>query len=281
MYDHKPVHGAGLGLRRTHLGPLLDQIPPQIDFMEICPEGWIGVGGRLGAALESIARRVPLAAHGLLGNFGGPDPLDLEYLQELKHFLGGHAIALFSDHMTYCGDGGLLYELLPVPFTRESARHMAARIRQVQDVLERPVAVENASYYLAPGQAMAEIDFLCEVLERADCGLLLDINNVYVNSVNHGYDAREFLQALPGERICYAHIAGHLRVNEGLAVDTHGAAVCEPVWELLDAAYACFGVFPTLLERDENIPSLAQCLEEVDRIAELQRRHGAAAEAAP
>lgn len=280
VYDSYPVHGAGLGLRRTHLGPLLDRIPPQLGFMEIAPEGWLDLGGRLGNALRQIAGQVPVAAHGLLLNLGGPDPLDTDYLAALKHFLAEHHVPVFSDHMTYCGDEGLLYELLPVPFTRAAARHMADRIRQVQDILEQPIAVENASYYVAPGQEIAEIDFLGEVLERADCGLLLDVNNIVVNSINHGYDAAGFLRQLPGERICYAHIAGHLRVNDTLAVDTHGAAVCDGVWELLDTAYAHFGPFPTLLERDENIPDLEDCLAEVDRIVALQVRHGAPALAA-
>lgn len=151
--------------------------------------------------------------------------------------------------------------------------HMAGRIRQVQDVLERRLAVENASYYLTLSQDLSELEFINGVLAEADCDLLLDVNNVYVNSRNHGFDPLAFLRALPGERIAYAHIAGHLCTEDDLIIDTHGEAVIDPVWQLLDAAYAHFGVFPTLLERDENIPPLAAVLEEVEMIRALQHKH--------
>jgi uncharacterized protein (UPF0276 family) len=162
---------------------------------------------------------------------------------------------------------------LPIPFTEEAVRHVVTRIRRVQDVLERRIALENVSYYAAPGQQMSELDFINAVLDEADCDLLLDVNNVIVNSVNHGYDAIAFLDGLPGERIVYGHIAGHYEEAPDLRVDTHGADVIEPVWQLLDRAYDRFGVFPTLLERDFNIPPLETLTDEVQRISQQQRSH--------
>jgi len=178
-----------------------------------------------------------------------------------------------SDQSRVCGVDGLLYELLPMPFTAEAITHMAARIRQVQDILERRIAVENASYYCVPLQDLPEIDFINGVLDEADCDLLLDINNVYVNSVNHAYDPRAFLARIPARRIAYAHIAGHLRNDAGIIIDTHGEHVIDPVWELLDCAYTTLGVFPTLLERDENIPPLTDVIHEVDHIKAVQAKH--------
>lgn len=270
-----PVAGAGLGLRRAHLGPLLQDIPDSLDFVEVAPENWLGAGGRLGRAFERIVERVPLVCHGLLLNLGGPDPIDVGFLQRLKPFLERHQVRCYGDHLTFCADAGQLYELLPMPFTSEAVMHMASRIRQVQDLLERRIAVENASYYVTLAEELSELDFINGVLAEADCDLLLDVNNVYVNSRNHGFDPLAFLRALPGERIAYAHVAGHLHSDEDLIIDTHGEAVIDPVWNLLDAAYAHFGVFPTLLERDENIPPLAEVLEEVEMIRTLQQRHAA------
>ena len=267
------VHGAGLGLRRAHLGPLLTAIPPEIDFLEVAPENWLGAGGRLGRVFAEIADSVPLACHGLLLNLGGPDPIDVTYLKRLKPFLERFKVRAYGDHLTFCGESGLLYELLPMPFTGEAVTHLAARIRQVQDVLERRITVENASYYCALATDLSESDFINGVLAEADCDLLLDINNVFVNCRNHGGDPLAFLQSLPRHRIAYAHIAGHFRTEDGLIIDTHGESVIDPVWQLLDQAYAHFGVFPTLLERDENIPPLEDVLTEVRQIRALQERH--------
>lgn len=255
-------------------------VPAAIGFMEIAPENWLGAGGRLGHALHTIAEKIPLVCHGLLLNLGGPDPIDVAYVREVKAFLDRFQVPIYGDHLTFCGESGLLYELLPMPMTAEAVTHLAARIRQVQDILERRIAVENASYYLAPLQDMQEIDFINAVLDEADCDLLLDINNVYVNSVNHDYDPREFLRGIPARRIAYAHIAGHLRTDSGLIIDTHGASVIDPVWSLLDFAYAELGVFPTLLERDENIPALPEVVAEVETIARLQAGHTRAARVA-
>lgn len=267
------VKGAGLGLRRPHLGPLQDQIPEAIDFFEIAPENWLGVGGRLGETFERVASERPLLCHGLLLDLGGPDPLDTVFLARLKQFLDRHGAVVYGDHLTFCADHGQLYELLPIPFTEEAARHVAARIRQVQDLLERRIAIENASYYLTLSDDLDEIVFINAVLDEADCDLLLDINNIYVNSVNHEYDAEVFLASIPHDRIAYAHMAGHANEADDLIIDTHGAAIVDPVWSLLEFAYRRFGVFPTLLERDENIPSLPELMTEVQMISDLQTRY--------
>jgi len=266
-----PVTGAGLGLRRAFIGPLADQMPWQVSFMEVAPENWIDVGGLHGSRFRALAERMPIVCHGLSLNLGGPAPLDEAFLHRLRQFLDTHNIRCYSEHLSYCADDGHLYDLMPIPFTEEAVHYVAGRIRRVQDIIGRRMAIENISYYAAPGQEMPEIEFINAVLVEADCDLLLDVNNIYVNSINHGYDAKTFLQALPHERIAYAHIAGHYVEAEDLRIDTHGTDVIDPVWVLLDHAYAQFGVFPTLLERDFNIPPLAQLLTEVDRIVEIQR----------
>lgn len=272
MSENYPVKGAGLGLRRALLKPLENQSPEQISFLEAVPENWIGVGGRLGKQFRAFTERYPFVCHGLSLSIGGPEPLDVEFVKQVRSFLDEHAIRFYTEHLSYCSDHGHLYDLMPIPFTADAVRHVAGRIRQVQDILERPFAIENVSYYAAPGQEMTEIEFINAVLEEADCGLLLDVNNIYVNSINHRYDAEEFLTALPADRVVYFHVAGHYVEAEDLRVDTHGADVIDPVWQLLDKAYAHCGVVPTLLERDFNIPPLAELIDEMDIIIGLQKK---------
>jgi uncharacterized protein (UPF0276 family) len=271
--DRFPVHGAGLGLRRSFIDAAAERAPQAVDFWEIAPENWIGVGGRFGRLLRSLTERFPFVCHGLSLSIGSPAPLDRAFLGRIRDFLDLHGIRAYSEHLSYCSDDGHLYDLMPIPFTVEAVHHVAARVRQVQDILGRRIALENVSYYAAPGQEMAEIEFVNAVLTEADCDLLLDVNNIYVNSINHGYDPVAFLEALPGERVVYAHVAGHYIEAEDLRVDTHGADVIDPVWDLLEHAYRRFGVFPTLLERDFNIPPLAELAGEVAEIARLQARH--------
>ncbi len=265
-----PDKSAGLGLRRALLEPLGQAAPGSIDFLECAPDNWIGVGGKLGAALDTLAARHPLTCHGLSLSLGGPDPLDHEFLRRTREFLERHSVPLYSEHLSYCTDGGHLYDLMPIPFTEEAVKHVSARIRQAQDALGRRIAVENVSYYAAPWQAMDEADFINAVLEEADCDLLLDVNNVYVNSINFGYDARDFLARMPASRIASYHIAGHYDQAEDLKIDTHGTAVKDAVWSLLGDAYRLHGVRPTLLERDFHFPPFAELLAEVARIRELQ-----------
>ena len=212
----------------------------------------------------------PFVCHGLSLSIGSPAPLDVGFVGRIKAFLDDHGIRAYSEHLSYCSDDGHLYDLLPIPFTEEAVHHVADRVRLVQDILGRRIALENVSYYAAPGQEMPEIDFINAALEEADCDLLLDVNNIYGNAVNHGYDPVDFLGRLPAARILYAHIAGHYEETPDLRVDTHGADVIDPVWALLTEAYARFGIFPTLLERDFNIPPLEVLVQEVGTIARLQ-----------
>jgi len=271
MGDLYPVNGAGLGLRRALLGPLASATTADVQFMEVAPENWINVGGRYGKAFREYTERFPFVLHGLSLSIGSPAPLDWDLLRQIKAFMSEHSILSYTEHLSYCSDSGHLYDLMPIPFTLEAVDYVADRISQIQDFLGQRIALENASYYAAPGQDMSEIEFTAAVLEKADCGLLLDVNNIYVNSINHQYDAREFMASLPGHRVVYGHIAGHYNEAEDLRVDTHGADVIDPVWDLLDLAYKQFGAFPTLLERDFNIPPVDKLLLEVGRISTIQR----------
>lgn len=264
------LHGAGLGLRRALIGPLQDAEADALDFVEVAPENWIGVGGALGRRFRAVTERTTLACHGLSLSLGGPSPLDETFLQRLRRFLEQHRVALYSEHLSYCSDDGHLYDLMPIPFTDGAVRHVAARIRRTQEILGRRIAVENVSYYTPVGAEMRELDFVRAVVAEADCDLLLDVNNVHVNSVNHGYDARAFIEALPLERVACIHVAGHYDEAPGLLVDTHGAAVVPAVWNLLEHAYSLCGPVPTLLERDFNFPPLAELLGEVERVRALQ-----------
>ncbi len=274
--------GAGLGLRRPLLGPLSDVNPDQIDFLEIAPENWIGVGGKLGRQLHGFTERFPFLCHGLSLSLGAPEPLDEAYIARLRRFLDQHQIVGYSDHLSYCSEHGHLYDLMPIPFTEEAVDWVAERIARVQDLLGRRIAVENISYYAAPGAEISELEFINAVLAKADCLLLLDVNNIHVNSVNHRYDPQAFLAGLPAERVAYLHVAGHHHEAEDLIVDTHGAAVIDPVWKLLESAYARLGPVPTLLERDFNFPPIDELLAEVGTIRKLQAatRRGSTSESA-
>ena len=267
-----PQPSAGLGLRRALLAELRQAPPGDFDFLEIAPENWIGIGGPHGAALHSLAERYPLTCHGLSLSLGGPAPLDLAFLGQVRAFLEHFKVPLYSEHLSYCGDEGHLYDLLPLPFTEEAVHHVAARIRQAQDVLGRRLAVENVSYYAAPQQDMSELEFTRAVLREADCDLLLDVNNVYVNSVNHGFDPQAFLAGLEPGRVVAMHVAGHYDESDTLKIDSHGAPVKPVVWALLAEAYAHFGVQPTLLERDFNFPPYAALVAELQTIRQLQHQ---------
>ena len=267
------LSGAGLGLRRALLGPLRDAPDAPIDFFEVAPENWINVGGRLGKTFRSFTERFPFICHGLSLSLGGPAPLDETLLHKIKRLLDLHDVRYYSEHLSFCSDEGHLYDLMPIPFTEEALDWVVARIRRTQDILGRRIAVENVSSYATPGQEISEIEFTNAVLEAADCDLLLDVNNVYVNSVNHRYDADAFIKALPGERVAYIHIAGHYNEAPDLIVDSHGAAIVDPVWNLLDLAYAQCGVRPTLVERDFNIPPLAELIGELDHVRAIQAQH--------
>ena len=269
------IQGAGLGLRRALLSSLtgkdvVETSKDTIDFFEVAPENWIGIGGRLGRQLKEISERTPVIAHGLSLSLGGTAPLNTGLVKDIKTFLDEHNMPIYSEHLSYSADDGQLYDLLPLPFTEEAIKHVAARIRQVQDILERRIAIENISYYLVPEQQMNEVEFVNAVVKEADCDLLLDVNNVYVNSQNHNYDPSEYINQLEAEHVSYIHVAGHYREDDGIIIDTHGADVIDPVWGLLEQAYARFGNLPTLLERDFNLPALNDLTNELSIIKRIQ-----------
>ncbi|MEJ2604582.1 MAG: DUF692 domain-containing protein [Gammaproteobacteria bacterium] len=267
--------GAGLGLRRGLMQSLRDRQPEEIDFLEVAPENWIGIGGRQGRRFREFSERWPVTLHGLSLSLGAPSPLDEDLLGNIRRFMDRHGIGFYSEHLSYCSDHGHLYDLMPIPFTEEAVHYVAARIRRAQDILGQRMAVENVSYYATPDRTLSEAEFVRAVVEEADCDLLLDVNNIVVNSINHGYDAEAFLAAMPAERVAYLHVAGHYVEAEDLRVDTHGAAVSDPVWQLLAQTYERLGPLPTLLERDFNFPPLDELLGELRLVRALQRDTGA------
>ncbi len=268
----KDIYGAGLGFRREMLKELLPTLPSEVDFWEVAPENWIPLGGKYQKQFQQASSQSPFTTHGLSLSIGSSDKLDVEFVKTVKRFLDANDIALYSEHLSFCSGNGHMYDLMPIPFTEDAIKHVVSRIAQVQDIIERPLVLENVSYYLAPGQEMDELEFTSSILNESGCQMLLDVNNVYVNSINHKYDAKAFIKGLPSDKIVYGHIAGHYDEAEDLKVDTHGADVIEPVWELLEYAYLTHGVFPTLLERDFNIPPLNELLAEVKRIKQIQTR---------
>ena len=264
------VRGAGLGLRRTLLADIVANPPDGINFYEVAPENWMTIGGKYGKQFRAMTEQFDFVCHGLSLSIGSTDRLDEQFVRDLKGFMREHGIKFYSEHLSYCSKDGHLYDLMPIPFTQEAVHHVAARIRRVQNILEHKIAIENVSYYATPSQEMTEIDFFNAVVAEADCDVLLDINNIYVNSVNHRYDAEAFLKAMPAHRVTYAHIAGHYVEAEDFLVDTHGADIIDPVWKLLAKAYELYGVFPTLLERDFNLPALSELVKEVQTISQIQ-----------
>jgi len=268
---HPRLSGAGLGFRRDLIPALKSGVPEAIDFFELAPENWIDLGGRYARDLRQFTERHPFVCHGLSLSLGGLTPLDEVLLRKIKAFMAEHRISLYTEHLSYCSDHGHLYDLLPIPPTEEAVKYVSARIRRVQDILEQKIAIENASYYVAaPIGEMDEPTFINAVLQEADCWLHLDVNNIYVNSVNFKFDPVDYLRRMPAERIVYMHMAGHYQEAPDLIIDTHGADVIDPVWQLLDTAYGLLGVHPTCLERDFNIPPLQVLMQEVARIAEIQ-----------
>ncbi len=274
----KQLHGAGLGFRREMLAELKKANLDAIDFFEIAPENWLYAGGRYQRELAAFTERFPFACHGLSLSIGSTEALDTKLLSDIKTFLDQHSISLYTEHLSWCSDDGHLYDLLPIPCTEEAVHWVASRIRQAQDILERKIGMENASYYFSPpGAEMKEEEFIRAVVDEADCMLHLDVNNIYVNSKNFGFDPVAYLRALPLDRVCYVHVAGHYVEEDGIIVDTHGADVIDPVWALLDKAYDELDFpaqqIPTCLERDFNFPSLSSLISEVQHIRQIQLKH--------
>ncbi|WP_049356632.1 DUF692 domain-containing protein [Haemophilus parainfluenzae] len=295
------LQGAGLGYRRDLADDFLNLSSNNaIQFMEVAPENWVKMGGSARYKFDQAAERYPLAVHGLSLSLGGQAPLDRELLKNTKALMTQYNSTFFSEHLSYCECEGHLYDLLPMPFTEEAVKHVAQRIRYVQDFLGLQISLENTSYYLhSPTSTMNEVEFLNAIAQEADCGIHLDVNNIYVNGVNHGLlDPYVFLDQVDVKRVNYIHIAGHDEEHsaaqvvedlEGesfnkikgayrhlpeLLIDTHGEAVKGTVWDLLEYAYQRLPVIPpTLLERDFNFPPFVELYAEVEHIAQLQQKY--------
>ncbi len=265
------LSGSGLGLRRGMMEEMKSLTHENVDFLEVAPENWINVGGRLGKAFREFTERFPFACHGLSLSIGSADKLDVEFIKSVKDFMDTHNIEIYSEHLSYCSHEGHMYDLMPIPFTEQAANYVANRVAQVQDILQRPLILENVSTYASPGQEMSELEFMTQVLQKSDCKMLLDVNNVYVNSINHGFDPKHYISSLPTDRIEYLHIAGHFDEAEDLLVDTHGASIKSQVWDLLALTYAKHGKLPTLLERDFNFPPMNELLAEINQIKDYQQ----------
>ncbi len=268
------VTGIGLGLRAELSDAILARAPASLRWLEVSPENYMARAGGFVRHLDAALERYPVVTHGLTLCPGGVDPLDEAYLGELARFTRRVETPWHSDHLCFGSHGGaFLHDLLPVPFTRASAEHTAARVREAQARLDAPLALENISWYAHPGGAeLDEAEFIREVLERSGASLLLDVNNVYVNARNHGFDARAMIDRLPLERVVQIHVAGHRVAPGDLRIDTHGEAVCDEVYALLEDTLAKTGPVPVLLERDQNFPSWERLVEELDRLDAIWRR---------
>lgn len=263
----------GIGYRKDFAAEFLQSPVLNPSFIEVAPENWVGVGGYWKKQFHKVLEKYPLFTHGLSLSIGSPDELDFAFLRKLKLFLKETNAKIYSEHLSYAKcDNAHLYDLLPVPFTTDAVKHVAERIRTVQDLLEQKIAIEIVSYYTPVAPELAEIEFINSILEEADCQLLLDVNNIYVNGFNHHYDTKAFIDKLPMQRVAYIHMAGHEKVSDTLIIDTHGEAIIDPVYELFDyTMHRLQRDVPVLLERDFNIPSMHELQYEMNRIAAIKQ----------
>ena len=280
IHSERPYLGFGLGLRPAHYETILNE-SPAVDWFEIISENYLVPGGKPIHYLERIRARYPLVMHGVSLSIGSHDPLDREYLRQLKALADRIEPAWLSDHLCWSGVGGVnAHDLLPLPYTEEAISHVVARLSEVQDFLGRRMLIENVSSYVTyPASEMSEWDFLREIAERADCRILLDINNIYVSSFNHEFNPRAYLEAIPVERVWQFHLAGHRNLGDHI-IDTHDEPVIDPVWELYEHSVRRFGRVSTMIERDDNIPPLAELIAELDharRIAGVPARQSSVA----
>ncbi|MET0070652.1 MAG: DUF692 domain-containing protein [Candidatus Thiodiazotropha sp.] len=267
--NQRPFLGYGLGLRRQHYNDVLDT-RPDVDWFEIISENYMVDGGKPLHYLDRIRQHYPMVMHGVSMSIGSTDPLDYNYLGRLKALMERVEPAWFSDHLCWTGMDKLnLHDLLPLPYTEEAIGHVVERVSRVQDYLGRQMLLENVSSYVTYSESqLTEWDFLREVVERADCLLLLDINNVFVSAFNHDFNPHEYLDAVPGERVYQIHLAGHTQ-EENLIIDTHDHPIADPVYELYAEAIRRFGRVSTMIERDDHIPPLAELLQELDRVRQI------------
>jgi len=264
----------GIGFRRDFADEFIKNDAFKPNFIELAPENWIGMGGYWKRKLDSAAERFPVTCHGLSLSIGSPDDLDMDFLKQLKAFLKRYDVEIYSEHLSFSKAANAhLYDLLPIPFREDAVKHVAERIRFVQDYLERPLVIENVSYYTAVAAEMTEIEFINNVLDEVQCQLLLDVNNVYVNAFNHSYSPTDFIRQLPLNRVAYMHMAGHEKVQPDLIIDTHGEAIIDPVYELFDYAVQLMQPVPVLLERDFNIPETTELIGEMNRLRTITTKH--------
>ncbi len=260
--------GVGLGLRYSFAEEVLNK-EDSPRWFEIAPENWMRRGGFFRKTLERIRERFPIVCHGLSLSIGSPDPINREFLKELKDFLDSFHIEVYSEHLSFSSLGGsYLHDLFPLPFIEDTVKRVSRKVAEVEEILERPLILENISYYWKPPGEMEEWKFINSVLEESGARLLLDVNNVYVNSLNHGYDPYEFIERLDLSKVAYIHVAGHERFDR-IVIDTHGAPVIEEVYRLLEFTLERTGPVPILLERDNNVPPYEELLSEVRRLEEV------------
>ncbi len=264
--------GCGIGLRRQHYAEVIEQ-RPAVDWFEIISENFMVEGGRPRAVLDAVRERYPLVMHGVAMSLGSADPLNRSYLRELGALARAVEPAWISDHLCWTGVGGRnLHDLLPLPFNDSTLDYVARRIRIVQDILERPLLIENVSSYLTYREStMPEWEFLARVAEAADCRILLDINNLYVNAFNHRFDADAYIAAIPVERVAQFHLAGHSNRGTHL-LDTHDHPIADEVWALYQRAARRFGRVSTLIEWDDNIPALEELVKTADRARQINEK---------
>lgn len=264
----------GIGLRRDISEEILSSTILTPDFLEFAPENWMGLGGYWNRIRQKATEKYPVTCHGLSLSLGSAEELDWDFIRDLKEFLEKNKVSIYSEHLSYTKSRNAhLYDLLPIPFRKDAVDHVVERIRQVQDFLERPLAIENVSYYTPVAAEMPEAEFVGEILERADCKLLLDVNNVYVNAFNHQYDAKDFISSLPLDRVAYIHMAGHQQVEPDLIIDTHGQPIIDPVYELFEWTIQRMNPVPVLLERDYNFEELEQIQSELLQLKSIIKKH--------
>ncbi len=264
------INQIGIGFRKDFAEDFLNGTDLNPAFIELAPENWIGMGGYWKKILNNAAEKYPITCHGLSLSIGSPDELDVDFVKQVKSFLNEYQIKIYSEHLSYSKcDNAHLYDLLPIPFREDAIKHIVKRIKQVQDILEMPLVIENVSYYTPLAAEMQEHEFISAIVKESGCKLLLDVNNVFVNAFNHNYNAKTFLNSLPLSEVAYIHMAGHEQVSESLIIDTHGQAVIDPVFELFDYVTSLIKPVPVLLERDFNIPELTELQEELNRLDKI------------
>jgi uncharacterized protein (UPF0276 family) len=257
----------GIGFRKDFAEELLKSKILKPSFIELAPENWIGMGGYWKKVLDQAAEKYPINCHGLSLSIGSPDELDVDFVKSVKKFIDRYKVKIYSEHLSYSKcDNAHLYDLLPIPFRKDAVKHIVQRIKQVQDILEMPLVLENVSYYTSVAAQMKESEFISAIVSESGCKMLLDVNNVYVNAFNHTYDAKQFIAELPLNKVAYIHMAGHEQVSDTLIIDTHGEAVIDPVFELFEHVAGLIDPVPVLLERDFDIPELEELQGELSRM---------------